>query len=167
MLFQRPNGGHLKVVTQALQQMVPYLQHKSVDCEAGGILLGRLLRDSNDIVVDEVTIPMPGDKRNRYAFYRAKRRHQEIINQRWQESSGTCIYLGEWHTHPERIPTPSTIDLKDWQRKLKTDTFENDLFFLILGIEEARMWTGKQKSHEMRPMINIYQNNPDYDRKLT
>jgi len=154
LVFHRPTGGRLKIATLALQQMVAYRQVKTSDYEAGGVLLGRLLVDSQDIVVDEVTVPMPGDKRGRFSFYRAKRRHQRIINQRWKESQGTCIYLGEWHTHPERVPTPSPIDLTDWRRKLKVDRFENDLFFLILGTTEAKMWTGSKLGSGIKPLTN-------------
>ena len=155
LLFKRPNGGRLKIAYQALQQMLAFRQLNPKDCEAGGVLLGRLLLDSHDIVVDEITVPMPGDKRSRFAFYRHKRGHQAIINRRWHESGGTCIYLGEWHTHPEPKPTPSGIDLADWQRKLKTDTFEKSLHFLIIGTKEARMWVGFKLSKQIQPMENI------------
>lgn len=154
LVFQRPNEGRLKIATSALQQMIPYLQVKSGDCEAGGVLLGRLLVDSYDVVVDEVTVPMPGDKRCRFSFYRDKRRHQRIINQRWRESKGTSIYLGEWHTHPELVPTPSKTDLTDWHRKLKVDRFENDLFFLIMGTTEARMWTGSKRCRVIKQLVD-------------
>ena len=155
LLFRRPNGGRLKIANQALQQMLAFLQLNPTDCEAGGVLLGRLLLDSHDIVIDEITVPMPGDKRSRFAFYRHKRGHQAVIDRRWRESGGTCIYLGEWHTHPEPVPTPSRIDLTDWQRKLKTDSFDKSLHFLIIGMEEARMWFGIKSSKQVQSMENI------------
>ncbi len=161
LVFYRPAGGRLKIADFALKQMLSYRQIKVTNKEAGGVLLGRLLIDSQDIVIDEVTEPMQGDKRSRFAFYRAKRRHQHIINQRWQESNGTTIYLGEWHTHPERIPTPSMIDMTDWRRKLTVDRFENDLFFLILGTVEAKMWTGSKRCGLLEQLNNMSSISPD------
>ena len=155
LLFQLPNGGRLKISNDALQQMLYFRQLKSTDYEAGGVLLGRLLLESNDIVVDEATIPMPGDKRSRLAFYRHKRGHQAIINRRWQESGGTCIYLGEWHTHPEPIPTPSIIDLRDWKRKIRDDSFEKNIFILIIGMLEPCMWFGNKQSQQVQLLENI------------
>ena len=155
LLFQGPNGGRLKISNPALQQMLSFRQINLADCEAGGVLLGRLLLDSHDIVVDEVTVPMLGDKRSRFAFHRHKRGHQAIINRRWQMSEGTCIYLGEWHTHPEPMPIPSMIDRTDWQRKLKADSFEKSIFFVIVGTHEIRMWFGEKQSQKVQPMENI------------
>lgn len=155
LLFGRPGGGRLKISKPALLQMLLFRQLNPADCEAGGVLLGRLLLDSHDIVVDEVTVPMRGDKRSRFAFYRHKCGHQAIINQRWQESKGTCIYLGEWHTHPEPAPTPSRIDRTDWQRKLRADRFEKSLFFVIVGTHEIRMWFGQKQVQRVQPMESL------------
>jgi integrative and conjugative element protein (TIGR02256 family) len=94
-------------------------------------------------VVDEVTIPMRGDRRMRLAFHRSPKPHQEVIDSRWAVSQGTCQYLGEWHTHPEFSPTPSSTDLSDWRRRLSADQFEGDsLLFVIVGICEVRVWEG-------------------------
>lgn len=46
-------------------------------------------------------------------------------------------YLGEWHTHPEDSPSPSTIDTDGWQRicsKRKTP-----MLFVIVGTQD-RLW---------------------------
>lgn len=156
LLFKSPSGNQLKISSTALQQLRAYCQLSITDKEAGGVLLGRILLDSADVVVDEVSEPMAGDKRSRFAFYRHKRGHQIIINRRWKESEGTCNYLGEWHTHPEPIPTPSMIDWTDWKRKLKSDQFGDSIYLLILGTIEARMWVGKKQSGLILPMENLY-----------
>jgi integrative and conjugative element protein (TIGR02256 family) len=65
-----------------------------------------------------------------------------MIDQAWHISSGTCTYLGEWHTHPEPIPTPSVVDRSDWRRRLMTDQTTKPLFFVIVGMEQTRVWQG-------------------------
>ncbi len=71
--------------------------------EAGGVLLGRHLLDTEDVVVDEVTTPQKSDRRSRFSFFRSKR-HNVIAQDRWSEDASTLAYLGSWHTHPERDP---------------------------------------------------------------
>jgi integrative and conjugative element protein (TIGR02256 family) len=69
--------------------------------------------------------------------------HQEQIDLAWKTSAGTSAYLGEWHTHPEDIPSPSFIDLMGWQKKLVFDRIGPDIFFVIVGTAEVRAWEGR------------------------
>lgn len=147
IVFSKIDGGKLKIGTKALTQMQKYIQNKFYKREAGGVLLGRYIINSLDVVIDEVTTPMCGDRRGRFKFLRARRLHQKIIDRRWQQSEGTINYLGEWHTHPEPIPTPSKQDIRDWRRKFNEDFFDgNSLHFLILGIEGLIVWEFSKKS---------------------
>lgn len=133
----------VKVGPVALSQVLAFRQIRSSHTEAGGVLLGRYILGCQDRVVDEVTVPMRGDRRMRLAFHRSPERHQEVIDSRWAASRGTCQYLGEWHTHPEFSPTPSSTDLSDWRRRLRADQFDGDsLLFVIVGIREVRAWEG-------------------------
>lgn len=125
----------------ALTMMDAYAQRSEVEPEAGGLLLGRFLRDDAGIVVDEVTTPGPTDEAGRYAFGRNDPSHQEIADRRWEESNGTCCTLGTWHTHPEPNPTPSTLDLSEWRRHAREWTYEGDaLYFAIVGAESVGVW---------------------------
>lgn len=120
--------------------MGKYTQDHPDDPESGGVLLGRKILDSNDIVVDRVTEPFPSDHRRRRRFIRRSNGHQEAVNEAWQASGGTTIYLGEWHTHPEPVPTPSSIDITDWRKKAEEADGRGGMFFLILGIETVEIW---------------------------
>lgn len=155
LIFRRHNGGRVKVTAAVLHVMQSYAQHGRCATEAGGVLLGRYLQGSDDVVIDAITVPMPGDKRSRYSFYRAKARHQAAIDAAWQASKGTCTYLGEWHTHPETHPTPSGIDTTDWRRRLRTDDYHDELFFLIVGTVEIRAWSGKGSLLPSAPLAPI------------
>ena len=150
-IFIRPNGGCFKIGLSALKTMLCFVQDESHKPEAGGVLLGRHIIDTNDIVVDWVTTPLPGDRQSRFRFFRTRRRHQELIDQAWRESSRTCTYLGEWHTHPEAAPAPSIVDQFNWRRKLMVDQFSDCLFFIIVGADEMRVWEGRYRR------INLYQ----------
>jgi integrative and conjugative element protein (TIGR02256 family) len=147
MLFELSNGGILKISTSAFNRMQLYIQDKVEDDEAGGIILGRFIKDSKNIVIDKITVPMKGDERNRYQFKRAEKRHQRIVDLLWKKSKGTCNYLGEWHTHPEDIPSPSLKDKNEWKKKLKQGDFSSRyLYFIIVGIENIGVWEGDRRS---------------------
>ena len=144
-IFTKSDGGKLEISNHAISQMLAYVQERKCKPEAGGVLIGRYIRNSLDIIIDEVTVPMKGDRRQRFRFWRARKRHQQVLDQFWVKSGGTSNYLGEWHTHPEDIPTPSNTDIKNWKRHLKQDIFSGDaLFFIILGISYLRIWEGNK-----------------------
>lgn len=147
LTFARHDGTRVQIGPAALETIRKHLQNQPHIPESGGVLLGRHLLETDDIVVDLVTTPQPGDRQQRHWFFRRRRCHQELINRAWQESEGTCTYLGEWHTHPESDPTPSWIDLLDWQRKLAFDHFTEPIFFVIAGTAETRAWEGRRRSH--------------------
>jgi integrative and conjugative element protein (TIGR02256 family) len=111
--------------------------------ESGGILLGRWIVDSQDVVVDSATPPTPEDRRGRFFFWRALKPAQRIVNAAWSQSAQTQWYLGEWHSHPEDHPTPSSKDREDWLRILREARYEQPaLFFAIVGCMTISVWEG-------------------------
>lgn len=141
LVFRVSSNQRLIFVEKAVQQMLLFRQRSWWQAEAGGILLGRYLLDTEDIVVDEVTTPQKTDRRSRFSFFRSKK-HGLIAQSRWSEQASTLAYLGLWHTHPEPDPTPSGVDRQDWRQALSTDAFHGDrLFFPIVGIERIRVWS--------------------------
>ena len=131
----------LEITPEAQDVMLSYRQG-SVAPEAGGLLLGRIILDTGDAVLDEVTVPLPQDRRKRFRFLRSNH-HQKILDKVWRLSSGTCNYLGEWHTHPEDYPTPSKVDWDNWRSKLLDSKNHYEvLFFIIVGEKMVRVWCG-------------------------
>ncbi|MEP0548074.1 MAG: Mov34/MPN/PAD-1 family protein [Rhodothermales bacterium] len=142
LVFARSGGGRVQLGPSALYAIRRHLQLGLDAAEAGGVLLGRYIAGTADVVVDAVTEPMAGDRRSRARFFRHRRGHQLAIKSAWSESGGTSAWLGEWHTHPEPDPSPSFIDRLDWRRKLTVDRYEEALFFLIAGTDRLRAWEG-------------------------
>jgi integrative and conjugative element protein (TIGR02256 family) len=133
----------VKISQDVLNSLRNYRQLEMNDIEAGGVLLGRFITDSNNVVIDRITEPMENDIRKRCFFKKWREDHQEIIDKVWTESSGTCNYLGEWHTHPEPHPTPSFHDRSEWKKILKHTVCDSDkLFFIIVGTKSIGIWVG-------------------------
>lgn len=125
--------------------MAEYRQLDDAAREAGGVLLGRVVLERPDVVVETVTVPVPDDHRSRYQFVRAAEPTQAAIDEAWESSGGLQNFLGEWHTHPEDRPNPSSVDRKGWERMARTARFEQDaLFFVIVGRVDIGAWEVKR-----------------------
>ncbi|MBN8587718.1 MAG: Mov34/MPN/PAD-1 family protein [Rhodothermia bacterium] len=145
MTFQKSDNGFLKISPEALTLMLCYVQDDEHKSESGGILIGRHIIETDDIVIDTVTQPTCFDKQTRFKFFRNKNLHQEILDNHWKNSKHTSTYLGEWHTHPEKYPFPSNIDVKNWNKLVKEiDFFGKSLFFIIVGIDTIKIWELKK-----------------------
>lgn len=105
--------------------------------EAGGILLG--CRRGAHLHVTQLTVPGPKDVATRVSFERKDRCHQQQALRAWEQSGHTVDYLGEWHTHPERSPTPSPTDRRAWAEILQKRNEPHA--FLIAGTEVV-LWAG-------------------------
>ena len=76
--------------------------------ESGGILLGQVVQ--RNLYILKASIPTKKDRASRFMFLRNKNNAQSIIDYEFENSDGRTIYLGEWHTHPVRLPAPSKKD---------------------------------------------------------
>ena len=156
MRFRRSNGGVFEFSQPALAILASHRQLSASAAEAGGVLLGRFIVSSQDVVVDEVTSPTRYDKRWRFFFKRAKRSAQARVEEAWRESQGTRNYLGDWHSHPEDNPTPSCIDTRGWKKTLRKAHVESEaLFFVILGRTTVRVWEGTVAGQVITEVLHI------------
>lgn len=138
--------------------MLHHIQDSKSKPEAGGVLLGRRILDTSDVIIDEVTSPTPEDRRTFFSFFRSRKPHQRRIDQAWHESNGTSNYLGEWHTHPEDSPAPSQRDRRSWRKALKETIFEGDeLFFVIVGSTSLCVWEGAKFSRKIVRLAKLDQ----------
>lgn len=101
------------------------------DREAGGILIGSV--HGSNIAVLEATRPSWMDKRFRFLFERLPFRHGHISQARWKASGGTVRYLGEWHTHPQDLPSPSSLDRSEWNSLARKRADRRPMLAVIVG----------------------------------
>jgi integrative and conjugative element protein (TIGR02256 family) len=78
------------------------------------------------------TTPMPEDRRSRFGFVRQDKGHHQVAIREWLESGGSINFVGEWHTHPERHPTPSWVDRRSWRTQMGKHK-PNPTVFIIAG----------------------------------
>lgn len=127
-----PGTEHLVYLgQQPLEVFSRYIQQGIDSKEAGGILLGHVRSEHLEII--EATEPSFWDKRFRFLFERMPHFHHRLAMKRWKESNGMVRYIGEWHTHPENYPSPSSIDLQEWQVLAADRVDGRPLLALIVG----------------------------------
>ncbi|MDP8212135.1 MAG: Mov34/MPN/PAD-1 family protein [Candidatus Zapsychrus exili] len=110
--------------------------------ESGGILLGKVYTHYDEIL--EITTPGQLDKHGSFFFYRAKKSAQKVINKKWKQSKGELIYLGEWHTHCEKNPTPSLEDKKMIKNMLTTTKMEINYLYLVIVGQDNTYFSARQ-----------------------
>lgn len=105
--------------------------------EAGGILLGHVRGKHLEIL--EASEPTPQDRRLRYFFERMIYGHKGLAERRWQESKGLIRYVGEWHTHPQDVPSPSPTDLCEWQKLARARSDRRPMLAVIVGRQKLHV----------------------------
>lgn len=125
----------IEIAESVLSIIQSYKQTKKGDNESGGILLGQV--NDKVIYINKVSTPNKFDRGERYSFESNKDAAQVIIDFEFYNSDKKTIYLGEWHTHPESVPTPSSIDINMIKKQFKKNKLnEPFLILLIQGLTD-------------------------------
>jgi integrative and conjugative element protein (TIGR02256 family) len=142
VVWRTDDGAVGSLAVPAVKELSNWRQRSFLAREAGGVLLGFLGEESNGLLVEQCTVPSNGDRRSRYSFYRGPQ-HQMQAEKWHQNTHGYGTQLGLWHTHPEPIPTPSSVDIDDYQQVFHTGiNLPRNLLFLIVGTKQMGFWLG-------------------------
>lgn len=99
--------------------------------EAGGQLFARF--DLPRIVIEEATGPRRTDWRTRYSYRPNRRAEQREIALRHARGLN---FIGDWHTHPEDVPSPSRDDADSIKESVaKSQHALNGFLLAIVGRE--------------------------------
>lgn len=138
--FILPNGNVVDLLSEVLSTMSGWKQRDSSSPESCGFILGYMNSETKNVTLSSVTLP-----RNNAFCSRIFCKLKTLVHfqQLKEHERNKNYYMGTWHTHPERIPNPSSIDWNDWQDTLEKDTTGCEFaFFVIIGLEEFRIWAG-------------------------
>lgn len=121
-------------------------RQRSVDApESFGVLVGTTSLDRKEVWIEAATTPKPLDKGWRFGFEMRDPGHARVVQAMHQRSQKTCIYLGTWHTHAERTPSPSPADRRDWRVCLRRNP-RRPLVFVIVGTERTRLFVPERRA---------------------
>lgn len=123
----------IRLESDVLLHLRRHRQRGFGSAEAGGQLFGSVARET--VRVLRATGPYTGDERSRYRYRSNPAAAQRAIQ---EQACAGLLYLGEWHTHPERSPTASGLD-RDTMSGLEARSRLNcnTLLLLIVGQSEG------------------------------
>jgi integrative and conjugative element protein (TIGR02256 family) len=122
-------GSNQRIILQpsALEHLKRHRQTRWWHREAGGQLFARFAMP--DIFIEEVTGPRRSDWRTRFSYCPDRRAEQHEIATRHKVG---LHFVGDWHTHPEAVPTPSFDDSESMQDLVARSQHALNGFLLII-----------------------------------
>ena len=146
-----PNGKVVDILTNVLEEISCWLQKDMLQNESGGYIVGYQHHKTGNIVLESVSTPFPLDIKSRIFFGMKDPRHKVFLLKAKRRKS---YYMGVWHTHPQSIPTPSSVDWEDWMQTLIEDkTACEYIFFIIAGSLGMRVWVGNKASNSIEEIF--------------
>jgi len=141
LVSKLPGNSHLLISENLILKLNKYAQKQSNLNESGGVLIG-CIRGEKDIELTQATYPEKDDYSSRCHFIRRGCGHIDKTLRAWEHSNGTETYLGEWHTHPESMPSPSSLDVQSWRENLP----KRKMILIIIGTKKNWLgyWDGIQ-----------------------
>jgi integrative and conjugative element protein (TIGR02256 family) len=124
---EKPGGPVIVLTDEALSAMHKYRQLNSAAKEAGGQLFAKF--EGVDTLIVEATRPKILDKRSRYEFKPNRLLQQLEIYHRYRQG---LHFVGDWHTHPEKNPSPSIRDINDMAECFHLSTHNLRAFVMVI-----------------------------------
>lgn len=135
-----PDGRFLDVLTDVFDEMYKWLQNEANSPESGGYIVGYQHDITKNVSLEKISHPFSGDYCNRIHFTIKDPRHNSFLR---KEEVKKSYYMGVWHTHPQDVPIPSSIDWEDWRSSIENETSGcGYIIFIIAGRKQVRIWAG-------------------------
>lgn len=126
------SGQLLIFSTDVLKLFLDFQQNRCWMTEAGGQLFASF--SANGVKVQVATKPRRADWRTRFGFQPSRAQDQKDIEFYFRLG---LHYVGDWHTHPERFPKKSALDVKSMRECFRESTHQlNALILVVVGTAE-------------------------------
>jgi len=132
--------GQVELSEDVLDTLSRYRQIKASSSEAGGQLFASF--DGDRMVILRATEPTAKSRRGRTFFWPSRQDEQKEIKALFAEG---LHYVGDWHSHPELSPEPSSDDIDKILGIFGNSKHDlNCMVMLIVGTREAAdgIWFG-------------------------
>lgn len=141
------SGQTLIISPRVLKVFRKHIQKNSSTPEGGGVLLARFSLPQIEIVL--ATEPRPEDTRQRHLFISDPQQRNHIVEKSFRKG---IHFVGEWHTHPQREPSPSALDVKSMYDLFIKSTHELNFFVMIIvgnTTNELSLWVSLHDAQEV------------------
>lgn len=113
--------------------------NRAYPMETGGVLVG-YFSEFGEPVVFAATGPGPNAVHLQNRFMPDHTWQCEQLESLFQKSSGTWVYLGDWHTHPDSSPEMSRLDQRTLRSIAKYKLAENPHPLMLIGGYSSPHW---------------------------
>ena len=118
----------LELTPRALAHFGKHKQNNRWSREAGGQLFATFDEPSVIKIVD-VTGPRKSDRRSVFGFEPDRVAERREIAERFKRG---LHFVGDWHTHPQSIPSPSFTDERSMRDMVKSSSHNFPGFFMVI-----------------------------------
>ncbi len=125
--YRIPNSGQILELSDPVIEIFKFYRQTGGKPEAGGLLFAELCLPR--IIIKQATTPHKLDKRSKFSFIPYRKPQKDIISQFFNTD---LHFVGEWHTHFQRNPSPSIIDLHSMQDSFLKSKHELNAFIMII-----------------------------------
>ncbi len=105
--------------------------------EFGGFLIGYYSDDNKHLHITDTILPQ-NFKASKYSFERSTKGIERKLRNYYKENPQK-IYVGEWHTHPDNSPVPSSIDLSAMNDIINNQGANINPVLLIIGYSKTQV----------------------------
>jgi integrative and conjugative element protein (TIGR02256 family) len=131
MIYKNSINSLLILLREDLLIELRKLCEQKGNLETGGILIGIYDLELKSAIVTKVIGPPADSKHGRFTFIRGTRGVKENLEEFWKEGE---YYLGEWHFHPNALPTASSQDVNQMKKIAKNQIYKcPEPLMLIIG----------------------------------
>jgi integrative and conjugative element protein (TIGR02256 family) len=155
----KERGAVFCLSAEVIAHFARHRQHGKIKTEIGGQLFAQFV--NNEVRVVTATGPSASDKRSRFWFMPDQGRQNMEIKRLFE---GGLHFVGDWHTHPEPSPRPSSLDIQSMRDCFKKSRHELKAFLMIIvGCEDfpKGLWVSlhdKTEWEQLRLVINQARN---------
>jgi integrative and conjugative element protein (TIGR02256 family) len=121
------SGQVLEFTETVLERFRSYRQTRIWHREAGGQLFADIEPDRVRVV--EATGPRLTDRRTRNRYEPDRRVEQREIDDRFPKG---LHFIGDWHSHPEDYPNPSTTDFQSTADSVRRSFHQLNAFVMVI-----------------------------------
>jgi integrative and conjugative element protein (TIGR02256 family) len=144
--YQLPDRfGTLELSEAVIAHLEKHKQRRWLAKEAGGQLFSPLIKPLTLDIVD-ITGPRPTDKRSVYGYRPDRAAERAEIDERYLHG---LHFVGDWHTHKQEIPEPSSTDLQNIRDTVR-DSHHDLAGFVLIVVGMAPFPAGLHVSFHMR-----------------
>lgn len=124
------------------------VQNQKSNREVGGQLFGTIRGEH--IFICRATGPYSSDVQNRFSFMPSRTRERRDIHRYFKIG---LHFFGDWHSHPQEYPKPSSIDLDNIKECFRQSSHDHSSFLLLIvgtDCDPSKLWLSQHNSDSYR-----------------